>query len=100
MVNGYVNRAIFGRLYHLEVNRGLSPKWFCQDVHTSVLKKTVQKRFKGRTMFGFKSKKEKLEAKHQRLLEEAYKLSHVNRGKSDAKLAEAAEIEKQLDALE
>ena len=51
-------------------------------------------------MFGFKSKKEKLEAKHRKLLEESYKLSHTDRAKSDSKAAEADEIRKQLDAME
>ncbi len=51
-------------------------------------------------MFGRKSKKEKLEAKLRKLLEEAYQLSHTNRAKSDAKAAEADEIRKQIDAMD
>ena len=51
-------------------------------------------------MFGTKSKKEKLEAKVAKLLEEAYKLSHTDRTKSDAKTAEADELTKQLEAME
>ena len=51
-------------------------------------------------MFGFKSEKEKLEAKLGKLLEEAYKLSHTDRAKSDAKAAEADEVRKQLEAIE
>ena len=51
-------------------------------------------------MFGMKSKKEKLEAKLKKLLEESYKLSHVNRKQSDAKAAEAEKIQKQLDAMD
>ena len=51
-------------------------------------------------MFGFKSKKEKLEVKYRKLLEEAYKLSHTDRAKSDSKTAEADEVRKQLDAIE
>ncbi len=51
-------------------------------------------------MFGFKSGKEKLEAKMKKLLEEAYKLSHTNRSLSDQKTAEADEIRKKLDAME
>ncbi|MEL7497209.1 MAG: Lacal_2735 family protein [Planctomycetota bacterium] len=51
-------------------------------------------------MFGMKSKKEKLEAKLRKLLEEAYKLSHTNRTRSDEKTAEAEEVRKQLEALE
>ena len=52
-------------------------------------------------MFGFgsKSPKEKLEAKFQKLLQEAYELSTVNRSKSDEKVAEAEEIRKQMDAM-
>ena len=50
-------------------------------------------------MFGTKTKKEKLEAKYQKLLEEAYKLSHSNRSKSDEKTAEADELRKQIDAM-
>ena len=46
-----------------------------------------------------KTKKEKLEAKYQKLLEEAYKLSHSNRSKSDEKTAEADELRKQIDAM-
>lgn len=51
-------------------------------------------------MFGMKSKKQKLEAKLKRLLEEAYQLSHVNRKKSDEKTAAADELQKQIDALD
>ena len=49
-------------------------------------------------MFG--SKKDKLEKKLHKLLDEAYKLSHTDRKASDAKAAEADEVRKQLDALE
>ena len=51
-------------------------------------------------MFGMKSKKEKLEAKLGKLLEEAYKLSHTNRTKSDEKTAEAEELRKQIEAMD
>ena len=50
-------------------------------------------------MFGMKPKKEKLEAKLQKLLTEAYELSHTNRSKSDEKTAEAEELRKQIDAM-
>jgi polyhydroxyalkanoate synthesis regulator phasin len=50
-------------------------------------------------MFGMKSKKEKLEAKLQKLLTEAYELSHTNRSKSDEKTADAEELRKQIDAM-
>lgn len=51
-------------------------------------------------MFGMKSKKEKLEAKLKKLLEEAYQLSRTNRQKSDQKAAEAEELKKQIDAMD
>lgn len=51
-------------------------------------------------MFGSKSKKEKLEAKLKKLLEDAYKLSHTNRKKSDEKTAEAEELRKQIEAMD
>lgn len=51
-------------------------------------------------MFGMKSKKEKLETKLAKLREEAFKLSHTNRTKSDEKTAEAEELQKQIDAMD
>lgn len=51
-------------------------------------------------MFGMKSKKEKLEIKMKKLLQEAFELSHVNRQKSDQKAAEAEEVRKQIEAME
>ncbi len=52
-------------------------------------------------MFGFgKSKKQKLEQKHARLLDEAYKASHSNRKQSDLLTAEAEEVRKEIEALE
>jgi len=51
-------------------------------------------------MFGSANKKEKLEKKYKKLLDESYRLSHTNRRKSDDKAAEADEIRKQLDAME
>ena len=51
-------------------------------------------------MFGSANKKEKLENKYKKLLDESYRLSHTNRIKSDEKAAEADEIRKQLDLLE
>lgn len=50
-------------------------------------------------MFGFGNPKAKLEKKYKQLLEEAFKLSHVDRKKSDLKTAEAEEVLKQIDAL-
>ena len=44
--------------------------------------------------------KEKLLAKHKRLLKESYELSTQNRSKSDDKAAEADQIMKQIEALE
>lgn len=52
-------------------------------------------------MFGlFSDKKAKLERQYHRLSEEAYKLSHTNRQASDRKQAEAAEVLKEIEALE
>ena len=51
-------------------------------------------------MFGMKTKKQKLEAKLKKLLEEAYQLSHSNRLKSDEKAAEAEELSKQIAAMD
>ena len=51
-------------------------------------------------MFGSANKKEKLENKYKKLLDESYQLSHTNRRMSDEKAAEADEIRKQLDLLE
>ncbi|MEM7456836.1 MAG: Lacal_2735 family protein [Planctomycetota bacterium] len=50
-------------------------------------------------MFGLKSKKEKLEAKYRKLLEESYRLSTSDRARSDAKLAEAEELRRHIDGL-
>lgn len=51
-------------------------------------------------MFGFGNKKDKLQAKYNKLMQESYELSTVNRKKSDQKRAEAEEIERKLDELE
>ena len=51
-------------------------------------------------MFGFGNSKEKLQAKYNKLMQEAYDLSTVDRKKSDQKRAEAEEIGRQLDELE
>jgi hypothetical protein len=53
-------------------------------------------------MFGLFKKKtelEKLELKHKKCLEDSFNLSKTNRTASDAKMAEAAEIQKQMDNL-
>ena len=51
-------------------------------------------------MFGlFKSKKEKLIYKYNKLLKESYELSNVSRKDSDAKLAEANKILEEIEAL-
>jgi hypothetical protein len=53
-------------------------------------------------MFGLfkkKSEVEKLQEKHDKLLEEAFKLSKSNRKASDAKTAEANEIAQKIEAL-
>lgn len=53
-------------------------------------------------MFGFFKKTsplEKLQKKYQATLEEAYRLSKIDRKASDKKQAEAEEILKEIDAL-
>lgn len=52
-------------------------------------------------MFGFKKKseKEKLQGKYEKLIAEAYKLSHSDRKASDLKTAEADEILKKIESL-
>ena len=53
-------------------------------------------------MFGLFKKKtplEKLQEKYNKLTEEAFKLSKIDRKASDAKQAEAEEVLKQMDAL-
>lgn len=51
-------------------------------------------------MFGSDNNKEKLQEKYNKLMQESFELSTVNRKKSDLKRGEAEEIGKQLDALE
>ncbi len=51
-------------------------------------------------MFGSGNSKEKLQEKYNKLMQESFDLSTVNRKKSDIKRAEAEEIGKQLDELE
>jgi len=53
-------------------------------------------------MFNFfkkKSEVDKLSDKYKKLMEESYNLSKSNRQKSDAKVAEAEEVLKQIEAL-
>lgn len=53
-------------------------------------------------MFGLfkkKSKSEKLAEKYKKLMQEWHDLSSVNRSASDAKFAEAQDIEKQINQL-
>jgi len=53
-------------------------------------------------MFSFlkrKSKKEKLEEKFKKLMQEWHELSSINRSASDKKYAEAQEIAKMLSAM-
>ena len=53
-------------------------------------------------MFGLFKRKtplEKLQEKYNKLTEEAFKLSKIDRKESDAKQAEAEEVLKQMDAL-
>jgi hypothetical protein len=53
-------------------------------------------------MFGLFKKKspiDKLNEKHQALLAESFKLSKTNRSASDAKIAEAEEVLKEIERL-
>ena len=53
-------------------------------------------------MFGLFKKKtevEKLQEKYQKLMKEAFEISKINRSESDAKYAEADEVQKQIEAL-
>lgn len=54
-------------------------------------------------MFGIfkkKSQLEKLQDQHSKLMEESFKLSKSDRKASDAKQAEAFEIEKKIEAIQ
>jgi hypothetical protein len=56
-----------------------------------------------KAMFGIfkkKSKAQKLQSKYESLLKEAFQISHKNRAASDAKVAEAQEVLKELEALD
>ncbi|MBZ0245385.1 MAG: Lacal_2735 family protein [Cyclobacteriaceae bacterium] len=50
-------------------------------------------------LFKKKSKLEVLQLKHQKLLTEAYKLSHTNRTQSDLKMAEAEDINRKIESI-
>ncbi|MCP4461855.1 MAG: Lacal_2735 family protein [Planctomycetaceae bacterium] len=50
-------------------------------------------------MFGRKTEKQKLTAKYEKLLKEAFQLSSSNRQLSDEKTAEAERVREQLDKL-
>ena len=51
-------------------------------------------------MFGLGNRKKKLQDKYNKLMQESFDLSTVNRKKSDLKRAEAEEVSRQLDELE
>jgi hypothetical protein len=51
-------------------------------------------------MFGFGNEKTRLENQYQKLLEEAYRLSHSNRKLSDQKHGEADAVLQKIQALE
>lgn len=51
-------------------------------------------------LFSRKTEKQKLQDKHKKLVEEAYKLSHTNRKASDLKTAEADELIKKIEAMD
>jgi hypothetical protein len=53
-------------------------------------------------MFGLfkkKTEKEKLQETYSKLMDEAYKVSHTNRTKSDKLMDEAEEVAKKIDTL-
>lgn len=50
-------------------------------------------------LFSRKSKKEKLQDKYRKLLEQAHKLSTTNRRESDSIRAQAEEVLKEIEAL-
>lgn len=53
-------------------------------------------------MFGIfrkKSEIEKLQIRYKKVLEESYKLSHINRAASDQKAVEAEQILRQIEVL-
>jgi hypothetical protein len=53
-------------------------------------------------MFGIfkkKSEVEQLQLTYEKLMKEAYELSHSNRAKSDSKYAEAEDISRRIQAL-
>ena len=51
-------------------------------------------------LFKRKSEKEKLQAKYEKLIQEAYKLSHSDRKASDLKTAEADELLKKIESMD
>ena len=51
------------------------------------------------SIFKKKSEKEILQKKYRKLMEEAHRLSHINRTQSDLKVFEAEEVLKRLDQL-
>lgn len=50
--------------------------------------------------FSRKSEKEKLQDRYQKLISEAYKLSHTDRKASDLKTAEADELLKRIEVID
>lgn len=52
------------------------------------------------SIFKKQTQSEKLEKVHKKLLEEAFRLSKINRSAGDAKYAEAQKIQDQLDLLQ
>lgn len=50
-------------------------------------------------IFKKKSEKEVLQEKYRKLMEEAHKLSHINRKLADEKIYEAEELIKKLEKL-
>lgn len=51
-------------------------------------------------IFKRKSKKEKLQKKYEQILAEAHKMSTINRKKSDRLIFDAAQLLKEIEALD
>ena len=67
--------------------------------NNSIEQKVMQRKNTVMGLFWGNSKKKKLQSKYESLLKESYKLSKVNRQASDAKIAEAEEVLKQISTL-
>jgi hypothetical protein len=88
----------------VNVSSGLLRKKYAVS-QTNILSRgfeRIKNQLNGFAMFGLfkkKSNTEKLEAKYKQLMEEAYRLSHIDRVGSAAKTAEAEAIWEEIEAL-